>query len=229
MSQGTDFFDIDISIIIPTYNRKELLMQTLSSIDRCKKEGIKLEVIIVDDGSSDGSEETIKKQEYNFNYHYHYHEDKGYRVSLSRNVGAKLSRGRILAFVDSGMIVGSNFLKAHKKLHDESQNLAVIGYMYAIEQNLSKSSREKLSQLYLKQNVDEFCNSIVNSHEFSDIREPVFEASSDTLTRLPYPWAIFWTGNVSIKRELYNKTQGFDEKYTSWGSKMSTLVTLCTD
>jgi glycosyltransferase involved in cell wall biosynthesis len=67
-----------VSIIIPTYNRKKLLMYTLDSI---LKQSISLDliqVIVVDDGSSDDTAEMVRPYFEEINFKYFFQEDKGY-------------------------------------------------------------------------------------------------------------------------------------------------------
>ena len=50
---------VDVSIIIPTFNRLELLQRAISS---CKAKQCRLEVIVIDDGSTDGTWEWLRSQ-----------------------------------------------------------------------------------------------------------------------------------------------------------------------
>ncbi len=51
-----------LSIIIPTYNEKETIMEIIRRIKRVKTPGMKKEIIIVDDKSTDGTEKILKKK-----------------------------------------------------------------------------------------------------------------------------------------------------------------------
>ena len=51
---------MDISVIIPTYNRKHTLRRAIQSVEQQSLPP--LEIIVVDDGSSDGTKEWIKKK-----------------------------------------------------------------------------------------------------------------------------------------------------------------------
>ncbi|NOZ11519.1 MAG: glycosyltransferase family 2 protein [Gammaproteobacteria bacterium] len=84
-----------ISVIIPTYNRSELLMRALRSVYAQTRPAD--EVIVVDDGSSDGSREAVKASFPQATYL----SQANRGVSAARNVGIKHSTGRWLAFLDS--------------------------------------------------------------------------------------------------------------------------------
>ena len=84
-----------VSVIIPTYNRKHTLGRAIESII---SQTIKpLEIIIVDDGSNDGTREWIK-QEYPF---IKYLNQNNSGVSASRNRGIFSANGNWIAFLDS--------------------------------------------------------------------------------------------------------------------------------
>ncbi len=86
---------VDVSVILPTYNRVKFLKRSLDSVFLQK--GASFEVIVVDDGSDDGSMEFIK-----LNYPdviCLWQKNKG--VSSARNLGIQHAKGKWLAFIDS--------------------------------------------------------------------------------------------------------------------------------
>ena len=99
---------IDISLIIPVYNVEKYLRRTLESVENQTFKNF--EVIIVNDGSTDGSLEII--QEF-VNKHDNFilvdQENSG--VGMARNAGIKVSRGIYIAFLDSDDFLEPNYLK----------------------------------------------------------------------------------------------------------------------
>lgn len=97
------------SIIIPSYNRSRLILDTLDSI---KKQNFDdFEVIIVDDGSIDNTEETVKKyieinKLKNWFYYYKKNEERG----AARNFGITKAKGQFVTFLDSDDIIYPNHL-----------------------------------------------------------------------------------------------------------------------
>lgn len=87
-----------LSIIIPIYNREKTLARCLASIQSMNMNDY--EVIMVDDGSTDGSEVICKKYErLDSRFHYYYKKNGG--VSSARNFGISKSSGTWITFVDS--------------------------------------------------------------------------------------------------------------------------------
>ena len=86
---------MNISVVIPSYNRKEFLKR---SIDSAINQTIQpFEIIVVDDGSVDGTE-TMIKSDYDF---VKFIKQKNKGVSAARNIGIKVSIGEWICFLDS--------------------------------------------------------------------------------------------------------------------------------
>ena len=86
---------LKISVIIPTYNRLGVLARALQSVLNHSRPAD--EIIVIDDGSSDGTTEMIQRQFPHI--HYIYQQNQG--VSHARNVGINRAGGDWIAFLDS--------------------------------------------------------------------------------------------------------------------------------
>lgn len=84
-----------ISVIITTYNRKEKLSRAINSV--LNQSYKKIEIIVIDDCSKDGTEQMIKE---NFKSIRYFKNLTNLGVSKSRNVGIKLALYKIVAFLD---------------------------------------------------------------------------------------------------------------------------------
>lgn len=84
-----------VSIIIPTYNRSSFLLEAVGSV--LQQTFKDFELIVVDDGSTDGTAEALKKDKDRLTVHYQANQG----VSAARNQGLRLARGRWIAFLDS--------------------------------------------------------------------------------------------------------------------------------
>ncbi len=92
-----------ISIIIPAYNEEKVISDCLKSL---KKQSLKnMEIVIVDDGSSDKSPQIVKT--FGVTQLEQNHQGPG----PARNLGAKKAHGKILVFVDADMTFEKGFIK----------------------------------------------------------------------------------------------------------------------
>ncbi|MCK4645474.1 MAG: glycosyltransferase [Candidatus Aminicenantes bacterium] len=90
-----------ISVIIPTYNRASFLKEAIQSVLNqdyfVRDASVPFEFLVIDDGSTDNTEEIVKS--FRGKVKYHFKEHGG--VSAARNLGLKLARGEYIAFLDS--------------------------------------------------------------------------------------------------------------------------------
>jgi len=100
--------NITISVIIPTYNEAGVIVNCLKSLS--KQTLIDFEIIVVDDGSTDGTLDAVGNFHFPFsNFQLLKQKHKG--PGAARNKGAKVAKGEILVFVDADMTFAKNFLK----------------------------------------------------------------------------------------------------------------------
>jgi glycosyltransferase involved in cell wall biosynthesis len=204
-----------ISVIIPTYNRADLLDYTLMSINAQTLDKSLFEVIVVDDGSSDNTRETVSKYQGDFLLKYLFQEDDGYRVATARNLGIANAEGEILLFIDSGIVLDPDCVGAHLASHAD-QNLVVIGYVLGIEE-VYDPGETLLKEIDL-QNPRDTINRFIAGDKYLDIREPVYATCGDDIMALKAPWAMFWTGNLSVRSGQLQRSGVFDTAYDQrWG------------
>jgi glycosyltransferase involved in cell wall biosynthesis len=218
MSQTTDLAAraSSISVIVPTYNRARLLAKTLASIERQSLPSEAIDVVVVDDGSSDDTKAVAESFQQTLSLKYVHQRDLGFRVARARNLGIRVAEGDLCAFIDSGVVLDSGCLAAHLDAHRCSGRArAIIGYVLAFSQSAD-------GQLELAALIDR-CGEVAAFRELlclpehADLREPVYRECADDLSQLPAPWVLFWTCNVSVQRAALLAVGGFDERYQSWG------------
>ena len=88
--------DIEISVIIPTFNRKHVVSNSIDSVLSQNEEGV--EIVVVDDVSTDGTTEFIKKEYKNIIL---VELEKNSGQNVARNRGASVASGEWLLFLDS--------------------------------------------------------------------------------------------------------------------------------
>ena len=84
-----------VSVVIPTYNRRGMVEEAVRSVLAQTLDDV--EIVVVDDGSTDGTADALK--EFDEQIRYFYQENQG--RSVARNRGARASMGEYLVFLDS--------------------------------------------------------------------------------------------------------------------------------
>lgn len=132
-SNTTPFF----SIVIPTYNRKDLLLRNLLSLQNQTFRDF--EVIVSDDGSYDGSFDLVHNHKFNFDINYIYNENWG-GPAKPRNIGIKSAKGEWICFCDSDDYWFENKLEiVFNKIRTDNFNCNVLYYHSLLKSNYKKN------------------------------------------------------------------------------------------
>lgn len=102
--------EIDVSFVIPVYNAGKYLSKCLDSIIS-QDTKFKYEVICVNDGSTDGSAEVLA--DYSARYpHLRILTQNNQGISLARNHGIEVARGKYVGFIDNDDCVTSDYVES---------------------------------------------------------------------------------------------------------------------
>ena len=118
---------IVFSIVIPTYNRAHLISSTIESV--LSQSYKNFEVIIVDDGSTDNTEEVIQKF---LSDRVHYYKKSNGERAAARNFGTRLAKGGYINWFDSDDIMLPDHLKeaTDTLLKCNKPEVLAMGHMY---------------------------------------------------------------------------------------------------
>ncbi len=113
--------NITISVIIPTFNRKEVVQRAIDSV--LAQTVRPLDIIVIDDGSTDGTPDMLKTR-YAERIMVLTQEHHG--VSAARNTGIKASRGTWLSFLDSDDVWHENKLEEQVRYIEEHPETEIV-------------------------------------------------------------------------------------------------------
>lgn len=152
-----------VSVIIPVYNIKRYLSECLESVVHQTYKNI--EIILIDDGSTDGSGEICDDYDKKYSNIKVFHL-KNSGVSAARNYGINQANGDYLTFVDSDDVIDKNMIEKLvncMELYDIQLAVCSYSYMYKdyiIDAHLSKVgflSREQVkNELFLTNSIRGF-------------------------------------------------------------------------
>lgn len=109
-----------VSVIIPTYNAGRFVGQAVQSV--LEQTYRPYEIIVVDDGSTDGTKDVL--QQFNNCIKYLYQENRG--PSAARNEGIKIAAGEYICFLDADDLWTPNKLEAQIALMERSRHIGLV-------------------------------------------------------------------------------------------------------
>jgi hypothetical protein len=112
----------EVSVVVPTYNRKKDVLDCLGSLQNLTYPHC--EVIVVDNGSTDGTAEAVKQR---FPTVKLVRSDKNLGAAGGRNLGAKHSMGEYIFFLDSDTVVDRNVLSELVHVMQSDPGIGVAG------------------------------------------------------------------------------------------------------
>jgi GT2 family glycosyltransferase len=172
-----------VSLIIPTHNRRESLRRCLAGTMR--QDYPEYEVIVVDDGSTDGTREMVETEFPQVRYVGQ--PNRG--PAAARNTGIRLAGGEILAFTDDDCVPPPDWLRAHLAYYQDPLVGAVGGPQIPVG-----PSYYDLFQM---------------AHYPGDFSESVRRISRIS------GWEGLASCNLSIRREVFDRVGLFDEAFVT--------------
>lgn len=178
---------IEISVIIPTYNRKDILIETLQALNGQSYKLEEVEVIVIDDCSHLNPEQEISDLETRYKLRF-YRERENIGQGRIRNKGIKLARGKYVFFIGDDTVPEKNFMEEHMKLHARFNGIAVLGQV-----------------LWVPELRNEFMDFIERiQFHYHTIKDP-----SDVKLH-------FYTSNISLGKAWFDSEE-YNDKFRNYG------------
>jgi GT2 family glycosyltransferase len=180
------------SIVIPTFNRCDVLLQTLTSLVDQSVPPDRYEVIVTVDGATDGTTQALQGLQFRHALRWTCLEtNQG--IAAARNAAARLARHEVLIFLDDDQIASRDLVAVHLDLHQRNDAILVQGY-YPLAPGYDR-------------------------HGGSLIYQRSMLASLAHFPQLPpLSWHI-WGGHISVRRETWQRVGGFDETFRVYGGE----------
>src|SRR5688572_32841185 len=127
-----------IAVVVSTYERPEHLRRCLKSIALQQDLQASLEVVVVDDGSSDHTRQVVADfaRSVDFPVRFTTHPHQGFRLAYCRNEGIRATSEPYLLFVDGDCILPPDHLAQHVK--HRRRGYALMGDNYRLDQQASQ-------------------------------------------------------------------------------------------
>lgn len=178
-----------LSVVIPTFNRRETLAVVLPLLARQTLPAEQYELLLCDSGSTDGTLELVAELAIPNLRHIRPAENRG--RSGARNAGIREARGEFVLFTDADILPSPDLLEQHLRLHRARPHCAVVG---------------------LEVQVDTVA-------EYEAVRDNPYDKGRHMHGRTDkqMSWLFFLTGNASAPRQGLLDVGLFDENFTVYG------------
>ncbi len=176
---------LDLSVIVPTHNRLSFLPALIASLASQDYQPNLWELIIVVDGSSDGTLKYLDSVTEPTLPNLRVLSQPQSGVAATRNTGVKAARGRAVLFLDDDMIASPSLVREHAQVHLHDPEAVVVGHVSVPAEKRDPWVVWEDSQL---------------ERHFTALKKG---------TRIPGP-RDFYTGNCSVSGELFQRIGGFN-------------------
>ena len=140
-----------VSIIIPVYNVEDYLEKCLDSMVHQTMDKSKMEVLLIDDGSSDGSPEICDRYAKEYDIFKVFHNKNG-GVSTARNFGIDKAQGKYIMFIDSDDYLSHNSVKDIAHFFDKHfDEVDLVTYNQKIDRDEKISQSKHFRYRYIKE------------------------------------------------------------------------------
>jgi GT2 family glycosyltransferase len=180
-----------VTVVIPTYQRRESVHRALEALGRQTIPPSEYEVIVVMDGSSDGTRELLAAWRGPFRLQAVWQPNAG--RAAARNAGIARARGELVVFLDDDMEPVPGFLAAHWGAHPTGARRAVVGPV-----PIPEEPGEAPIVAYRREGMHALLERLAGPGYRLGFRD-------------------VYTGNLSVRRDVLEEVGAFDSTFTVYG------------
>jgi GT2 family glycosyltransferase len=182
---------LSVSICIPTYNRRQILLQTLESLKFQDEPPEHFEVVVGDDGSCDGTVEMASSLRTPYRLRIFTQANAG--PAAATNLAARHAENDILILLDDDQIASPQLIGAHIRAHQKYGDVLVQGLF-----PLAEACRGRGASLLYERHLLNDLAPLNVEHPFSPN---------------------IWSANVSVRWTTWERVGGLDETFREYGGE----------
>lgn len=179
---------MDISVVVPTYNRGKIAVRTLQTLFAQSVPASAYEIVVVVDGSTDGTADMLRQLRPACRFRVIEQENRG--PSAARNAGYKAAEAALVLFLDDDMLCDPGLIAAHIAAQKGAARAVAYGAIF-----LSPDSPPSLAAECFQREIG------------------AFHQQRKANPQLPWRVADCVFSNASMPRALLEESGGFDETY----------------
>jgi len=184
------YLSYQFSIVIPTYQRRDVVLASVQALNNQEFKG-SFDVVVVVDGSQDGTEESLQALETSFTLKVIKQVNQG--AATARNRGVAEANGEIIFFLDDDMEAHPQLLIEHDRSYQEGADV-VLGHIPLHSESPTN---------FLSSGIERWAQRRTNSLSSPDVN---------------FTFRDILSGHISMKRAVFQTLGGFDTNFTKGGS-----------
>jgi len=208
-----------VAVIIPVYNRMDLLANALSGLVAQSYESF--EVIVADDGSEEDAVPVVEAIAGNLEITLVRQEHRGYGAGRARNLGARHTDADVLVFIDADCIPDADLVKRHADWHRHADNLVVIGSRHHLDTTGIDQEELAAGTAGLRERITSTGDA--DRGLVPDDFRRVFYRRTAGLRLGDEAFRSLVSSNFSVKRSSFLAAGGFAEDFDRWGGEDTEL------
>ncbi len=196
-----------VSIVIVSWNTKNLLVQCLESLEHCQR--FPIEIIVVDNASSDDTVEAVRRR---FPHVQLVQNEANLGFSKANNIGMGLSSGRYVCLINSDVVVSDGCLEKMLAYMEQRTDIGMLGPKMILSDGTVGQSCMRFPTLW-----NWFCSALAldsvfkKSKLFSGFMMTDFKSDRTADVEILTGW--FWM----VRREALNQVGGLDNRFFMYG------------
>ena len=183
----------EISLVVPTYNRRDSVRRLLEALERQSMQPELFEVLVVMDGSEDGTDELLAAMKPPFRLRGLWQANQGRATAC--NAGIRGAQGELIVLLDDDMQPAPLFLSAHQEAHRGQDSLGILGAVPVVVTPQSPPVTAYMAQKF--------------EQHLQKISQPGYQLNLRD----------FYSGNFSIRQQALLDTGLFDEHFKIYGNE----------
>ncbi len=213
---------LSVAVVIPVYNRVELLRRTLAGLAAQRGYPPELiSVVVADDGSEDDVTPAVEEARSHLNVGYVRQERDGYGAGKARTLGAFNADTDIVLFVDADCLPDPELVAGHMTWHHRADNLVVVGSRQNVDSTAIDPADLASGAVDVRRLV-KGDSPTVEAFEPEDWRRTFYRRTAE-LRHGNEAFRSLLTGNCSMGRYAFLRVGGFCSEFSRWGGEDTEL------
>ncbi len=205
-----------LTVVIPVYNRVDLLDRTLAGLHNQTLDRSRFEVVVGDDGSNEDVAAVISQRAGSLEIRHVRQDHDGFGLAKARNLAAAEARGEVLVFLDADCIPAPGLLERHAWWHSRAANLVVAGSRRDMDSSSLPPEDIADGSADLAATIGEPDDG--GGYTPNDWRRVLFRRTRKLLLGdSGFRAAI--GANLSLRRDRFEAVGGYSEVFDEWGGE----------